>query len=71
LSPEGGTEEEELAPLVGSEGVARSDLRPVGIVLIDGQRVDCITEGAMIDSGARVKVIAVEGNRVIVRRVKV
>lgn len=69
--PEGGTEEQTLAALVGSVGVAHSDLRPVGIVLIDGKRVDCVTEGAMIDAGARVKVVQVEGNRVVVRQVRV
>lgn len=71
LSPEGGTDEKALASLVGAQGVAQSDLRPAGIVRVEGRRVDCVTEGAMIDAGARVKVVEVEGNRVVVRRVKV
>lgn len=71
VTPQGGTAEARLGPLVGKEGVAHSDLRPVGIVLVDGQRVDCVTEGALIDRGARVRVVAVQGNRVVVRRVKV
>ena len=71
LSPKGGTDEEESRRLIGTEGVAQSDLRPAGMVAIAGQRVDVVTEGGMIDAGARVKVVAVEGNRVVVRRVRV
>lgn len=71
LSAEGGTVEDELKPLVGKEGVAQSDLRPAGVAFIEGNRLDVVTEGSMIDAGGRVKVIAVEGNRVVVRRVRV
>ena len=51
---------------LGKEGVAVSDLRPAGIVDIDGQRTDVVTSGEMIDKGVRVKVVEVEGNRVVV-----
>jgi membrane-bound serine protease (ClpP class) len=71
LPPQGGTDEAILAPLVGKEGAAQSSLRPVGVALLDGQRVDVVTEGGMIDAGARIKVVAVEGNRVVVRKVRV
>jgi len=71
LTPEGGTVEKELSPLVGLEGVAQSELRPAGVALIQGRRVDVVSEGALVDAGARIRVIAVEGNRVVVRRVQV
>ncbi len=71
LPPAGGTTEQELAPLVGKEGVAQSELRPAGLALIDGKRVDVVTEGSLIPPAARVRVVAVEGNRVVVRRVQV
>jgi membrane-bound serine protease (ClpP class) len=71
LSWEGGTSQATLSEFVGKEGVAQSDLRPVGIVVVDGRRVDCVTEGAMIDAGSRVKIIQVRGNRVVVRQVRV
>ena len=71
LSPDGGTDEAALAGLVGKEGVAQSFLRPAGVALIDGRRVDVVTEGGMVHASARVRVVAVEGNRVVVRRVKV
>jgi len=71
LTAEGGTEEEEMLPLVGKEGVAHSELRPAGVALIEGQRVDVVTEGGMLEAGARIRVVAVEGNRVVVRQVRV
>ena len=51
-------------------GVARTDLRPSGNATIDDQRIDVITEGEMIDKGTPIRVIAVEGNRIIVAEYK-
>jgi membrane-bound ClpP family serine protease len=59
--------EDDLEELMGREGVARSPLRPSGVAEIDGRRVDVVTEGGMISRGAQVKVIEIEGNRVVVR----
>ena len=60
----------DLRRLVGAEGVTRSYLRPAGVADIEGQRVDVITEGGMVRRGTRVRVIEVEGNRVVVRPVE-
>lgn len=60
-----GTERPEL---VGQSGVAHTALRPSGVAVIGGQRVDVVTEGALIERGATVRVIAVEGARVVVRQ---
>jgi membrane-bound ClpP family serine protease len=56
--------------LVGAEGVAQSALRPAGIARFNGQRVDVVAEGQYIDAGARIRVVAVEGNRVTVREIQ-
>jgi membrane-bound ClpP family serine protease len=56
------------AELLGHEGVVDSFLRPAGTAHIDGRRVDVISRGEPIEAGARVRVIAVEGNRVVVVR---
>ncbi len=61
-----GTERPEL---IGQSGVAHTALRPSGVAIIGGERVDVVTEGAMIECGAAVKVIAVEGARVVVRQI--
>ena len=55
--------------LVGQSGVAHTALRPSGVAIIGGQRVDVVTEGSLIECGAAVKVIAVEGARVVVRQI--
>ena len=71
LRPEGGTAESTLSPLVDKEGVAQSELRPAGVAQIAGRRVDVVTEGSLIPAGARIRVVTVEGNRVVVRKVQV
>ncbi len=55
--------------LVGKDGVAHSELRPAGFALIDGRRVDVITEGNLVPKGAPIRVVRVEGNRVVVRKI--
>jgi membrane-bound serine protease (ClpP class) len=61
-----GTERPEL---LGKTGTAHTNLRPSGIAIIDGERVDVVTEGALIEKGAAIKVVGVEGLRVIVREI--
>jgi membrane-bound serine protease (ClpP class) len=60
----------DLEMLRGKTGVALTPLRPAGIALIDGERVDVVSEGGFIERNAQVKVINVEGNRVIVRPIQ-
>src|SRR5918993_680732 len=50
-------------------GVALTDLRPSGIAMIDGQRVDVVTEGEHISEGDPIEVVLDEGYRHVVRRV--
>ena len=53
---------------VGKRGVVSTELRPAGTALIDGRPVDVVSEGAFLPKGTAVRVIAVEGMRVVVRR---
>ncbi len=53
--------------LLDQTGVALTNLRPSGMAQISGKRVDVVTEGSMIEQGAAVRVVAVEGLRVVVR----
>lgn len=57
----------EQPALLNQTGTALTNLRPSGMALINGKRVDVVTEGAMIESGTTVRVLAVEGLRVVVR----
>jgi len=61
--------EDGLEELTGKEGEAISELRPAGFASIDGKRVDVVTQGESISKGERVRVVDVEANRVVVRRV--
>jgi membrane-bound serine protease (ClpP class) len=57
----------ELEQLRGRYGRAISALRPAGVVEFDGRRIDCITEGMMVDPGQWVRCIDVKAGKVIVR----
>jgi membrane-bound ClpP family serine protease len=59
----------ELAGLLGAIGIAVTPLRPAGKVQFGEQFIDVIAEGAYIQPGARVQVIEIEGNRVVVKDV--
>jgi membrane-bound serine protease (ClpP class) len=59
----------ERPELLHQTGVALTTLRPSGTALINGSRVDVVTEGGLIERGSAVKVVAVEGMRTVVRAV--
>ena len=52
--------------LVGQRGVAITNLAPSGKARIDGQLMDVITEGRLIEKDQQIEVIEVAGNRVVV-----
>ena len=55
---------------LGRAGRAISPLRPAGFADIDGERVDVVSDGEMIESGAQVIVTRIDGNRIVVRRLR-
>ena len=55
--------------LLNQTGTAFTPLRPSGTAIINGKRVDVVTEGPMIERGKAIKVVANEGMRVIVREI--
>jgi membrane-bound serine protease (ClpP class) len=52
--------------LIGQEGVATSPLRPAGSALFGDVPRDVVTRGVMIARGARIRVVDVSGNRIVV-----
>ncbi len=60
----------ELEQLRGKVGRALSDLRPSGVVEFDGRRIDCMSEGMLLEAGSWVRCIDVRVGKVIVRAVK-
>ncbi|OZM57745.1 hypothetical protein CIB95_05105 [Lottiidibacillus patelloidae] len=55
--------------LLGSVGVALTDLRPSGTAQFADERVDVVSEGTYISRGSEVKIIKLEGARIIVREI--
>jgi membrane-bound ClpP family serine protease len=60
-------EREAQLALLDAEGEAVTDLRPVGVVRIDGRRHDALAEGKWIEAGTRVRVTVILDNQVKVR----
>jgi len=54
---------------LGKEGVVICLLRPAGVIEIDGVHIDVVSEGQYIEPGVIVKVVSVNGSRIVVQRV--
>jgi len=61
-----GITRERLMALVGRTGTAATVLRPTGTMEIDSDRVDVVTEGEFVAMGTSIRVLYVQGNRVVV-----
>ncbi|WP_022665764.1 NfeD family protein [Desulfospira joergensenii] len=51
-------------------GEAMTDLRPSGMALIEGKRLDVITDGEYVTAGTRIGVAGVKGNQIIVEKLE-
>lgn len=58
----------ELANYVGKEGESVTDLRPSGMALIDGKRLDVVTRGEYLKKSSEIIVLSVTGNQIIVAK---
>ena len=54
---------------LGAIGVCKTDLRPAGTVIVEGEPLDVVTEGNFIKNGDIVKIINVDGSRILVRQI--
>lgn len=53
--------------LIGVLAHALTDLRPSGTIVVEDERIDAVSEGGFIKKGSTVKIIKVEGSRIVVR----
>jgi len=58
------------AALLGATGVAMTDLRPVGFIKIEGERIEALAETGVIRAGANIRITGVEDNQIKVRAAK-
>ena len=54
---------------LGKEGITVSELRPSGIIEIDGKRIDALSDEGFIPKNTPIKIVRVEGPKIFVRRV--
>ncbi|MEJ5350290.1 MAG: NfeD family protein [Melioribacteraceae bacterium] len=62
---------EKFIDLIGKEGIALTDLRPSGTALIDGKRIDVVTEGDYVTRNSSIVVKNVEGSKIVVGEKKI
>ncbi len=60
---------ENMSGFLGSEGMALTALRPSGVADFGGTKLDVVTQGEYIDKDTKVKIIDVEGSRIVVEKI--
>jgi membrane-bound serine protease (ClpP class) len=53
--------------LVGTEGIALTDLRPTGVGLFGDEHVDVVSDSGWVEEGTPIRILASEGYRHVVR----
>ena len=69
LSPDA-ADNNSLNRYVGRTGAAHTDLRPAGIGVFDGEKLNVVSDGEFIPRGAAIRVRSVAGNRIVVAECK-
>lgn len=64
-------DQDHLESLLNETGTVLSPLRPVGMCEFNAKKIVCVSESGYIDKQTQVKVIHVEGNKVVVRKIEV
>ena len=59
----------DMQALVGADGVALTALRPAGNGDFGGRRLDVVTSGAFIAKDSPIRIVAVEGLRIMVEQI--
>lgn len=68
-SEAGYTSHDDRSNLVGQTAETLTELRPAGIISLNDERIDAVSDGTFIQRGVKVKVTEVEGSRVVVREI--
>ena len=66
----GFTSHDDRPHLVGKTAQTVTDLRPAGIIKLDDERIDAVSDGTFILRNRQVKILEVEGTRVVVREIE-
>ena len=60
----------QLDVLLGKQGQAQTKMVPSGSIVVNGRLYDAVSEGVVIECGENIKVIRVDANRIVVRKVR-
>lgn len=52
------------------EGYTLTPLRPAGSIKVGDERIDVVSEGDFVDAGVKVRVVGIDGTRIIVRTIE-
>jgi membrane-bound ClpP family serine protease len=61
--------QDQLKPLIGRRGIAKTKMLPSGIIVIDDRNYDAVSDGFAIEPGTPVEVISIRTKRAVVRPV--
>ncbi|GAB3795475.1 NfeD family protein [Virgibacillus kimchii] len=61
---------ESYEQLVSQEGITLNDLRPVGTIRINNKDYSAVSNGQWIEKGSEIKVVQVDGTKILVEKVK-
>lgn len=56
---------QDLRKYVGKEGVTQTMLRPSGIAIVDGERLDVISDCEFVEKGTPIKIVKESGGRLV------
>ena len=60
---------ESRVELVGKKLKAYTDLRPAGVAILNNEKLDVVTDGDFIEKGNEIKIVRVEGMRIVVKKI--
>lgn len=64
------TMNEQYTFLKGEVGVTHTDLRPVGTIIINDQEYSAVSNGQWIKKGENIRVVSVDGTKILVKKVE-
>jgi membrane-bound ClpP family serine protease len=62
-------DEEKFIVILNKKGISLTPLRPIGFARINDKKYNVTTTGEFIDKEEKIRVIKVEGNKIVVRKV--
>ncbi|MBR2719628.1 MAG: hypothetical protein IKB78_10085 [Clostridia bacterium] len=61
---------EDMQVFLNKEGITTTVLRPAGMAEFDDVKLNVVSDGEFIQSGTKVRIVRVEGSRIVVRTVE-